>query len=92
MIVRLQKTLEAQGFQCVRLDGGLIVSLPKVTIVIGKDADHESLMVQIQDETGEETEFSSFDKLQQPAVLELCEQYRKPEATVVDRPDLIGLQ
>ncbi len=89
MIALLQKTLGQQGFQVVRRDGGLIVSLPKVTIVIGKDEDSESLMVHIQDETGEETDFSSFDNLQQPAVMELCEQYRKPEATVVDRPELV---
>ena len=83
------KALQKQEFQCTRADSGFVVSLPLVTIVVGKDPDHESFMVNIQDDRGEESESTSFDKLQQPEVLALCATYRPAQATAPETPALV---
>jgi hypothetical protein len=70
------KSLQKEGFAPIRVDSGLVLNLSGVDVVIGKDPDHESLMVSITDYRGEETESLSFDKMQQIDVVALCEQYK----------------
>jgi hypothetical protein len=79
MIKSLIKALQNEGFECVDAAGGFIIRVPSVMIMIGKDPDHDSFMVSIEDSQGEETESTSFFQLQKDEVLSLCAPYKQAQ-------------
>jgi hypothetical protein len=94
MIKPLMKALQTEGFDCVSADSGFVVRVPSVTIVVGKDPDHDSFMVSIEDNRGEEPESTSFDKLNRDDVLSLCAPYKQAQpvepAETIETPLVVG--
>lgn len=77
MIRDLLHALKTQGYEHTTLDGGIIVTLPNVTIAVGHDKDTQTLMTHTQEDLEEGPSFSAAENLTQSDVLEHCAKYRK---------------
>jgi hypothetical protein len=94
MIRSLIKALQNEGFKCENAAGGFIIRVPSVMIMIGKDPDHASFMVSIEDRQSEDVESTSFLRLSQEEVLDICAPYKQaqPVAPVeaIESPLVVG--
>ncbi len=88
MIAPLLRKVSQQGFKTDRVDGGFIVSLPKVNISVGKHPENESFMVNVWDYRAEDAAYASFDDHQEEDVLALLDSYRPTEVVSTESPEL----
>jgi hypothetical protein len=94
MIKSLIKALRNEGFECVNAAGGFIIRVPFVMIAIGKDPDHDSFMVSIEDSHSEDVESTSFFKLTHDEVLDICAPYKQAQSVApveaIETPLVVG--
>lgn len=70
---KLNFDLESAGYKTTFQSGGITVSFPTVTIVIGKDDDKESLfMVYIQEDFDFGPKYTSLDDQSASDIMKLC--------------------
>lgn len=72
----LNSALTRAGYNCTFQYGGITVTFPTVTIVIGQDEDKKDLfMVNIQEDFEFGPEHTSLDDVSQSNVMTLCASY-----------------